>query len=181
MSGHRAGWAALVLLAGCIPPPRAAPPSVYRVQAPFVEAEHAQYRGAGSSRIVGQVFARTVGGEARKGVGATVMLLPRTSYFDEWYRYATEGWYERVEIENREAAALVRSTTCDGDGNFEIGGLPAGTYYVASMVTWKTPSADRYCGDYPGSRNPCLVQQGGLVTAIVTVSPGQTVRANVTR
>ncbi len=60
----------------------------------------------------------------------------------------------------------VRKAQCDAEGDFEFTGVPNGTYYVVSQVTWMVP------GSY--------ISEGGVVGKRITVTNGRSQKVIVT-
>lgn len=118
---------AAALLAGCAEPQT-------RV-AQYDAAEYARYAGAGSAKIYGQVFLKTLGGDVKFGAGNVVWLYPVTSASTEWYQTALVHG-KPMKAGDERMMQHSRKTTADGNGNFEFENLPAGDYYIVSAVTW---------------------------------------------
>ena len=145
-----------ILLTSCAPVER---------QVAFIESEYIPFRGDGDSRIVGQAFLRTRGGEVKLAAGLAVVLTPVTSYSAEWFShevlrhgYLTPG--------DRREQAYIRVRTGDGEGRFKFTGIPAGRYYVTCEIHWELPDE---------------TYDGGTAYAVVDVGPGETQEIVVTR
>lgn len=152
--------AALVIV-GCVttPQPR---------QAEFIESEFAPYGEIGSSTVTGQAFLKTRGGEVRFGAGSEVIMVPVTSYTTEIFqRSVLDG--QRLQSPDSRYAAYRRTTTTDGNGNFEFRNAPAGEYYLSCVITWEVP------GPYG------LQTTGGTAHGRVKAGAGETVKVIVTR
>jgi hypothetical protein len=54
--------------------------------AKYDAAEYAPYSGSGTAKIIGQAFAKTVGGDVKFAAGNRVWLYPVTSMTTEWYK-----------------------------------------------------------------------------------------------
>jgi hypothetical protein len=62
-----------------------------------------------------------------------------------------------------------RVTRADGTGNFEFHNIPPGDYYLTCVIVWEVPS------EY------ATLPTGGVAYTKVSVGPGQTVKAVLTR
>lgn len=138
--------------------------------AKYDSAEYARYAGNGSSRITGQAFAKTVGGDVKYAAGNTVWLYPVTSMTTEWYQTAIKGG-KPMKTGDQRMMQHSRSTVADGSGNFEFSGLPAGDYYVVTQVTWGVPTGMQF---FP------IEQTGSALHAKVHVSDGESKRVILT-
>lgn len=152
----------VVLLGGC-----ALNKPVERTSA-FNEAEYAPYAGTGTSSITGQAFAKTMGGDVKFAAGNPISLNPVTTYSTEFYNTLVIQ-QKAITAPDTRAAQYNRSTVADGNGNFEFHNLPAGEYYVTTVLTWSVA----------GRNGP--VPTGAALGAKVKVGAGETTKVIVTR
>ena len=123
------------------------------------EAEYAPYLGAGTAEIAGQAFLSQKGGGTIKAAGRTVTLDPVTEVSLKWWYQAGKVWaYRHTTPPSANFKAARRTTVADADGRFTFSGLPEGSYFVRTEVTWDVP--------YHGV-------QGGIVSASVQVKAGE--------
>ena len=136
-----------------------APPPVWNAPTTASEAEYAPYLKTGTSSISGQAFLTQNGGNTIKAAGKTVYLDPATSTGDDWWKQAGMYYANRNFIPPSPNFTKARKvTTADADGRFKFTGLPAGSYYVKTEVTWYVPDSPI---------------QGGIVGQKVTTTDGQ--------
>jgi len=134
-------WASVMaLMAGC-----ASAPEVQHISSAF-DAEHAKAAlNPGKNSLKGSGFLRQNGGGVVTCAGATVYLLPATSYAVERMRYtygsSAGGLNNRPKInfypDYPEYYQLMRKTSCDAQGNFEFNNVSPGSYFVVTSVVWK--------------------------------------------
>lgn len=123
------------------------------ISVPFDSAEYSVLPQVGTGIVKGQVFAKTVGGDVKKGAGNEVRLMPMTA--NRMRAFRANDLRHRV-------ADIVKIT--DGDGKFQMDGVPPGDYYITSVMTWETVSDNQY------SRRLGLTDtQGGRVLKTVKV------------
>ena len=134
----------------------------------YSPAEYAPYARAGTGKITGQAFLKTVGGEVRYGAGNTVALHPATSLTNEWFTKVVVQGRDLVPGDLR-ANDYRRITTADAEGRFEFNNLPPGEYYVTCGITWGVPS------------DIGVLPTGGIAYARATVRNGETTKVVVTR
>jgi hypothetical protein len=124
----------IALLAGCaLPPPK--PP--VELQTKFDYAEHDRYRQAGNGVITGQAFLRQKGGGVVTCAGNPVFLMPATSFFREIIGYMRRG--QQVAFNDKVDPAyksILKQSQCDAQGNYNFSGLPEGTWFITTEVTW---------------------------------------------
>ncbi|KKC24906.1 hypothetical protein WP12_16920 [Sphingomonas sp. SRS2] len=127
----------------------------------------------GRNTVTGTALLRTRGGEPRTCAALEVTLVPQSAYADERisriYGVDQQGYrdvhsYPRLEEPPVGYIRSTRTTRCDGQGYFQFDGVPDGSYYVISIVTWTVPG--RYVAQ----------TQGGALMAKVSVKGGQTRR-----
>lgn len=149
------------ILAGC-----AAPARQTFTFPPYDEAEYASLPKTGTAVIRGQVFAKTVGGDVKRGAGESVSLIPATRYGETLYREQIMGGKRASKPEDPRHFNHTISLTTDGDGRFEFKNIPRGSYYISSRVVWSVPVYDRYIGTI-------MEPQGGRVTRKVEADDGK--------
>lgn len=139
----------VVLGAGC------AVPEPYVIKSKVNHDALQNYLVSSNSKLVGQAFLKTRGGDVKFGAGSIVYLYPAVEYSNE---INSIPWYEKVKGHDVGWNKYVRSTVADGHGNFEFDDIGSGLYYVESRVTW----------EIPGKYGPST--QGGLVRKVINVS-----------
>lgn len=127
-----------------------------------------RYAGAGDSKIVGQAFLKTRGGEVRYGAGNEVRLIPVTPYTQEDFDGGIVRGEPLTPVDSR-VFQYIRKAIVGGQGDFEFKDLPAGDYIVTCIITWEVP------GRYG------LTPTGAVAYATVSVKSGETAKAIVTR
>ena len=153
-------------LSGCVtmPPPRYI---VQRIK--FPEVEYTALKNSGNSKVFGQVFAKTRGGDVKIGAGNEVYLTPITSYSNQWYKESYLQGNQMTEGDIRQQQ-YIRKTISDGNGKFTFNNIPEGEYFVISHVTWEVPTTSYV------KRN-----QGGLIAQIIKVNNNDVVEVMLVR
>lgn len=110
-------------------PPEAAPTAPDRIprQVAFPEREYASLQRSGSAAISGRLALNGM-----PGAGETVAVAPVTTYSAEAAEHALAG--RAVEPADPRAQAFTHTTRTDGNGQFNLQGLPAGEFYVMGSV-----------------------------------------------
>lgn len=154
------------------------------VRTPYNDATASRYQRTGTARITGNLFARTRGGEMKQGAGQRVYLYPAVPYVQELV--ARMSKYEEVRQDrfmmlhekcdgkewgyprfdstwNADVCIYVREVTTDITSAFTFPDLPAGDYYVESVLWW-------WAGN---------TKTGGTARAFVSVKEGEAVKINL--
>ena len=118
--------------------PQEAPPVAW---ASFDEAEYAPYAKTGDATLSGQAFLMTRGGDAKKAAGRQVTLDPATTLGQQWWA-ERRMWNEGGFPSDARFLQARRTTVADADGRFRFDSLPAGTYFIRTMVRWEAPCLD---------------------------------------
>jgi hypothetical protein len=152
---------ALAGAAACAAP---APQAPAPRQAAFIEAEYEPYLRPGNGVVTGQVLLHTLAGEVRFGAGREVYLNPVTTYSTEWWTKAVIGGRELQDGDAR-ARRYERLEIADRNGRFTFSDLPAGEYYLLSLVPGDVPVGDPGGSATHGERvgRRVLVSEGSRV------------------
>ena len=165
--------ACMAALAGCAIQPRVFNPL------PFDQVEYDALPKTGTGAVRGQVFAKTVGGEIKKGAGNEVRLMPSTLYRYQAFLAKDTPYLSEIPMaaaQDARHAIYDKVKTTDGDGKFEFTNIPPGKYYIVSNISWETISTNQY------SRRLGLTDtQGGRVMREIEVTNGNTVEAMLSR
>lgn len=147
---------AMVGLAGCA--------ETITTSVQFDPAEVSYINQSGPGRIEGQAFLRQRGGGVVTCAGTEVKLIPAGDYArdrlsqiygsQEGGRIPVLGSVSQENVP-QEYLTMIRTATCDADGNFAFSGLAIGEYYVLASVTWTVG------GSY--------VPEGGAIMRLVNV------------
>lgn len=124
----------------------------------FDPAAAAFSQGSGSGAVVGQAFARQVGGGVVTAAGSPVLLVPDQPFTRELVSRRVNGQFAMGEEDP--VRPFARDTTADASGSFRFTGIPSGQYIALSTVSWGVPT------QYG------VMPQGGWVAAPVTVQSG---------
>lgn len=147
-----------LVLAGCA----ASQPSPFvTLRTPFVAAEHAPFKAAGTASITGQAFLRQRGGGTVTCAGSKVYLFPDSPYFTEMVDVVRAGKLPATPASgDAEYKGIARQTQCDAQGNFNFEQLPPLSWYVMTEVTWMVGNN----------------QEGGSLLRLVELASGQSTR-----
>ena len=116
---------------------------VHQRTAPFIESEYASYEGDGSSTICGQVLLKTEAGIVVPGRLSEIQLTPKTTYSTEWFN---KGIVDEQLLSDADFRTVKynRKAKADLDGKFCFNNIPAGSYYLTSVIKWETGGAEVY-------------------------------------
>ena len=154
-------WLACFLLISCalVAPAQAAAPPPPNPSA-FNEKELFAYKAKGHGSAAGQVFLRAVSGKAVTQAGASIVLIPISSYTRAWFDKQVrenscplKGGTSSSEAHGAQNSALeclravmdqlladkrllpyLRVTRANPTGHFWFTKVPAGRYYVVSLL-----------------------------------------------
>lgn len=142
-------------------------------QVPRMKFPEHGYKGlekSGTAIVKGQAFLKTRGGDVKLAAGNEIFLNPVTSYSNEWYEKAYIQGKPLADPDPRLWDYVVK-TVADGNGRFSFKNVPAGQYYVTTVITWEAATG------YRGS----LQVQGGAVTKRIAVKDGDEIELILTR
>ena len=114
----------------------------------FIPVEYAPYDSAGTGEIAGFGAALPPGGFYRTIAGQTVVLSPVTGYAQRWW----DRWLSDelpMDRPDARATAYLRSVMADSTGHFRFEHLPAGEYFVRTVIGWD-PTGE--VGNFPRLR-----------------------------
>lgn len=149
-----ASFAFVVFVAGCAPQSRLASLPSPQFKTLFSADEHKTYSNPGQGSIAGQAFLRQRGGGVVTCAGAAVLLFPATPYYFEWAKLMRVYPSVPEHLINPDAKKLVKTTTCNAQGNFGFNGLAHGKWLAMTSVHW---TVGRH-------------EQGGPLSAVVNVT-----------
>lgn len=136
------------------------------MQTPYNPDDFILEKQAGTGKISGQAFLKTLGGDVKYGAGCTVFCLESTPYTDELYYAAERRQLIDERTLNPDFKLHARQVVANGEGEFTFPNLPAGKYYVYTTITW-------YITRYR--------QSGGGVQAEVNLGDGESKNIILTR
>lgn len=125
------------------------------------------YATEGSTKVIGQAFLKTRGGDVKFGAGELVFLYPDVPYIHE-INSLSQYRLSRAQGIDPKWGSYVRKTTSDGGGNFEFSSISKGNYIIETSVTWEVPT--KYGMETQGGtlRTKVTVPESGQVKVIVT-------------
>lgn len=146
---HRFGLVFALLLGSlwalpglALEPPPSTPP-------PLNEKELLPYKLKGHSSLAGQTFLSSPSGKAITQAGVPVHLIPITSYTRSWFdrsvrtstcttkgEVAADCTHEAISqlLADKRIAPYLRTTRANPTGHFWFTKLPAGRYYIVSVM-----------------------------------------------
>lgn len=128
---------------------------------PLNENELAPYLKKGTASIVGQAYRKLKGHEVKYGAGVFIYLMPVCGYTSEFIGGVSSG--QRDETIDHRLNAYIRKTVGDGEGRFQFTDLPAGSYYIMTIIKWEGGAG------YKGS----LEKTSGVAYRQVSLSEGE--------
>lgn len=138
----RMGFIALagLILSGCASAPLAPISWESSRSAEQDNADYAPFMQAGSGVITGQAFLTQQGGGVVVAAGREVILDPATHIAIEWWQKIGTN-YEHLDVvpPSENFSKLRRRAIADASGKFEFRNLPAGKYFVRTVLTWNVP------------------------------------------
>jgi hypothetical protein len=126
----------------------------------FNEKEYESYLKSGTNTVTGQAFLSQSGGGVVTCAGQSVLMYPDGEYFkkrDSYIDSDMDKECSRLSGLDNAAKALINTSQCDAQGNFEFHKVPAGDYIISVNVSW-------YAG---------YDKQGGIMRKKVTVRDGE--------
>jgi hypothetical protein len=133
----------------------------------FNENDFIPYLSKGNSKIIGQAFLKTRGGDVKYGAGNEIVLVPFTPYTEERYNNIVINNIRMEQPDNR-YFKYRRTTRADGQGNFEFTDIPSGEYILICNIYWEVG------GRYSQTT-------GGIAHAKIFINPGETMKTILTR
>jgi hypothetical protein len=114
---------------------------IVQQQVPFVEADFAPVRCAGSGAVAGRAFVVMESGTVRFPIHSEMYAVPVNAYTTEIVtRKYARG--ENLAPPDPRYAQYARTVLTDYWGNFEIRNLPSGEYYVGTTIRWTSTSTN---------------------------------------
>ena len=107
---------------------------------PFPAEEYEALTSTGTGAVSGQAFLRTRGGEVKTAAGSEVILNPVTTYSEQWWDEAFIGGSDLTAPDPR-YGEYWRAKTVDAQGSFRFDRVPAGEYFITTVVFWEAPTA----------------------------------------
>lgn len=149
----------LINLSGCA--------RMYHISVPFDQALFQKYSIDGTSKIIGQAFLKTRGGDVKYGAGNEIRLIPYNSYTHEIWQAEVQG-YRGLDNKDPRLEQYFRITTADGMGNFEFTNIPEGAYLLSTQLYWEIPT--RYYSYKTGSNliRQVFVKEGDTRKVMLT-------------
>lgn len=141
-------------------------PQPYLLESEFDQKQAAKLLYPGKGEIKGQAFLKRNDGIVVTCAGSAVYLFPATDYASERIKvlYGSDNGGIRsfyapnyaFSGDNGSYQLMIKTTTCDAQGNFKFDFLSDGSFYIQTVVAWG------------GVGSP----QGGVLAKKVTVSGG---------
>lgn len=103
-------------------------------------ADYAPFMQSGSGAITGQAFLTQQSGGVVVAAGREVILDPATHIAIEWWQKIGTN-YEHLDVvpPSENFSKQRRKAIADASGKFEFRNLPAGKYFVRTVLTWQVP------------------------------------------
>ena len=148
-------------------------PVVRRV--PFSESDFAAYGIPGSASVSGQLVVTDPQGGVHRGNQRVIALLPVSAYTKESVQREVINAEHLVSPDPR-FGKYRRVAKCDEAGNFRFDGVPAGEYFLISLVEWNELFDNP---DYQWACERIKVSKGQAYTTTLSHNPlgaGQAMR-----
>lgn len=156
----------------------------------FDANEYSIFDTTGTGVLRGQVFAKTKGGNIKKGAGNNVYLMPNTKFTRQLYDNSLVLGLQKSEEPDSRYFTYHQVKLTDGEGRFEFQNLPEGNYRLISDITWEVvnvPEPRAQKGDTLGTLGNILdamkgptSTQGGRVQGFFEVKNGKVTDAMLT-
>jgi hypothetical protein len=144
----------------------------YQMRSSFDPSEIIWAKAKGNAAIRGSALLRTRGGDVKSCAGTTINIIPQSTYASErmtHYYGSLEGGLstqkESITTIDPVYEKTIIETVCDAQGNFEISGLAAGSYFVTAQISWEVPFS-RYT----------TRREGGAMMRRIVLTEGETAR-----